>query len=122
MDPKERDEKILQFFKNVFKVHDVHNDGTIASKELGSILSALSRPSDTESVESLVRRFDPDDSGRIVWENQELLMVIALMDVEDSEKIDESIYSVGFKTFAKVRYSQPFFNFCCLLYRMERIS
>ena len=111
MDPKERDEKILQFFKNVFKVHDGHNDGTIASKELGSILAALSCPSDTESVETLVRRFDPDDSGRIVWENQELLMVIALMDVEDSKKIDDSIYSIGFKTFAKVRYSQPFYNF-----------
>ena len=37
-----KDEKIL-------KAHDVNNDGTIASKELGSILAALGRPSDTEN-------------------------------------------------------------------------
>lgn len=101
MDPKERDEKILQFFKNVFKSYDVNNEGVIPSKQLGSILSALSRPSDEESVGNLVRRFDPDNCGKIAWDNQELLLVIALMDVEDAKKIEDSIFSVGFKTFSK---------------------
>ena len=102
MDPQERDEKILQFFKNVFKTYDVNNDGTIASKQLGSILSALSRPSDEESVGNLVRRFDPENCGKIVWDNQELLLVIALMDVEDAKKIEDSIFTAGFETFSKV--------------------
>ena len=102
MSSRERDEKILDFFRNVLKAHDVNNDDTIASKELGSILAALSRPSDTESVATLVKRFDPENSGKIVWNNEELLLVIALMDVEDAKKIEDSIFSVGFKTFAKV--------------------
>ena len=99
---KERDENILDFFRNVLKAHDVNNDGTIASKELGSILAGLSRPSDTESVATLVKRFDPENSGKIVWNNEELLLVIALMDVEDAKKIEDFIFSLGFKTFAKV--------------------
>ena len=102
MSSKERDEKILQFFRNVFKVHDVNKDGSIASKELGSVLATLSRPSDAESVATLVKRFDPDDSGKIVWNDEELLLVVALMDVEDAKKIEDSIFSIGFKMFAKV--------------------
>ena len=86
----------------MLKAHDVNNDDTIPSKELGSILAALSRPSDTESVATLVKRFDPENSGKIVWNNEELLLVIALMDVEDAKKIEDSIFSLGFKTFAKV--------------------
>jgi hypothetical protein len=102
MSSKERDEKILDFFRNVLKAHDVNNDNTIASKELGSILAALSRPSDTESVATLVKRFDPENGGKIVWNDEELLLVIALMDVEDANTIEDTIFSVGFKTFTKV--------------------
>ena len=55
MSEQQRDEKILDFFKNVFKTYDVNNDGTIATGELGNVLRALGRPSDTESVSNLVR-------------------------------------------------------------------
>ena len=82
----------------------------IASKQLGSILSALSRPSDEDSVGNLVRRFDPDNCGKIAWDNQELLLVIALMDVEDAKKIEDSIFSVGFKTFSKVLINDPIYS------------
>ena len=112
MSSKERDEKILDFFRNVFKAHDVNNDDTIASKEIGSILAALSRPSDTESVVTLVKRFDPENSGKIVWNDEELLLVVALMDVEDANKIEDSIFSVGFKTFAMVTISYTSLSSC----------
>ena len=69
MSSKARDEKILEFFRNVLKSYDGNNDGSILSSELGSILSSLSRPADEESVANLVKRFDPDDSGKIVWNN-----------------------------------------------------
>ena len=102
MSEKERDEKILEFFRNVLKTYDVKNDGTIASAELANILAALSRPSDTESVAILVKRFDPNKSGKIAWNSEELLLLIALMDVEDVKKIEDSIFSVGFNTFDQV--------------------
>ena len=107
-----RHEKILDFFRNVFKAHDVNNDDTIASKDLGSILAALSRLSDTESVVTLVKRFDPENSGKIVWNDEELLLVVALMDVEDANKIEDSIFSVGFKTFAMVTISYTSLSSC----------
>ena len=65
---------------------------------LGLIIS----PSDEESVGNLVRRVDPENCGKIVWDNQELLLVIALMDVEDAQKIEDSIFTAGFETFSKV--------------------
>ena len=102
MSSKARDEKILEFFRNVLKSYDGNNDGSILSSELGSILSSLSRPADEESVANLVKRFDPDDSGKIVWNNEEMLLVIALMDVEDVSKIEDSVFAIGFKTFIKV--------------------
>ena len=135
MSSKERDEKILEFFRNVLKVHDVNKDGSIASKELGSVLATLSRPSNAESVATLVKRFDPDDSGNIVWNDEELLLVVALMDVEDAKKIEDSIFSIGFKIFAKVRQIlllkiQSDFDHChhlisylkTLFFRKERVS
>ena len=107
MSSKERDEKILEFFRNVLKAHDVNNDDTIPS-----ILAALCRPSDTESVATLVKRFDPENSGKIVWNDEELLLVVALMDVEDANKIEDSIFSVGFKTFAMVTISYTSLSSC----------
>ena len=97
MSSQERDEQILEFFRNVLKAHDINNDDKIPS-----ILEALCRPSDTESVATLVKRFDLDNSGEILWNNEELLLVVALMDLENAKKSEDSIFSVGFKTFPKV--------------------
>ena len=37
-----------------------------------------------------------------MWNDEELLLVIALIDVEDAKKIEHSIFSDGFKTLAQV--------------------
>ena len=102
MSEKQRDEKILDFFKNVFKTYDVNNDGTITAAELGNVLKALGRPSDMESVSNLIRRFDLDRSGKIDWNNGEFLLVIALLDVVDILQIDDFVFTAGFKTFDQV--------------------
>ena len=102
MSEKQRDEKILDFFKNVFKSYDLNNDGTITAAELGNVLKALGRPSDMESVSNLIRRFDLDRSGKIDWNNGEFLLVIALLDVVDILKIDDFVFTAGFKTFDQV--------------------
>jgi len=99
MSEKERDEKIMEFFKSVFKSYDVNNDGTINASELGNVLKALGRPSDTDSVTNLIQRFDRDHSGKIDWSNGEFLLVIALLDVVDISLIDDFVYSAGFRTF-----------------------
>ena len=104
MSEKQRDEKILDFFKNVFKTYDVNNDGTITTAELGNVLKALGRPSDSESVSNLIRRFDLDRSGKIDWNNGEFLLVIALLDVVDILQIDDFVFSAGFKTFDQVQF------------------
>lgn len=102
MSETERDEKILEFFKNVFSSYDANNDGTINTAELGNVLKALGRPSDTDSVTNLIRRFDCDRSGKIDWNNGEFLLVIALLDVVDISLIDDFVFSAGFKTFDQV--------------------
>ena len=103
MSEEQRDEKILDFFKNVFKFYDMNNDGTITTRELGDVLKALGRPSDTESVSNLIRKFDLDNSGKIDWNNGEFLLVIALLDVVDILQIDDFVFSAGFKTFDQVK-------------------
>ena len=102
MSEQQRDEKILDFFKNVFKTYDVNNDGTITAVELGNVLKALGRPSDIDSVNNLIRRFDLDRSGKIEWNNGEFLLVIALLDVVDILQIDDFVFTAGFKTFDQV--------------------
>ena len=102
MSEKERDEKIMEFFKSVFKSYDVNNDGTINASELAKVLKALGRPSDTESVTNLIRRFDLDKSGKVDWSNGEFLLVIALLDVVDISLIDDFVFSAGFRTFDQV--------------------
>ena len=102
MSEKQTDEKILDFFKNVFESYDVNNDGTITAEELGNVLKALGRPSDMESVSNLIRRFDLDKSGKINWNNGKFLLVIALLDVVDILQIDDFVFTAGFKTFDQV--------------------
>ena len=104
MSEKQRDEKIFDFFKNVFKSYDLNNDGTITAAELGNVLKALGRPSDMESVSNLIRRFDLDRSGKIDWNNGEFLLVIALLDVVDILQIDDFVFTAGFKTFDQVTF------------------
>merc|ERR1719300_406631 len=99
MTENERDAKIFEFFRNVFKKYDADNDGTIAASELGSVLSALGRPADAESLQNLIRRFDTDQSGKVDWTNGEFLSVIAMLDVIDVSLIDNFVISTGFNTF-----------------------
>ena len=102
MSDEARDEKILDFFKCVFRNYDNNNDGTISTSELGLVLKALGRPSDADSVSNLIRRFDLDKSGRIDWSNGEFLLVIAMLDVVDVSEIDDFVFTAGFKTFDQV--------------------
>merc|ERR1719369_2665442 len=99
MQEEERDKKIMEFFKAIFETYDKNKDGTITVDELGVVLGKLGRPNDSASIESLIRRFDRDGSGRIEWANGEFLLVVALMDVTDVASIDDFVFSTGFRVF-----------------------
>ena len=104
MSQKERDEKILEFFRAVFKSYDVKNDGTIETSKLGGILRSLGRLTEKEFLDNLIQRFDKEEKGTIEWNNKEFLMVVALMDVVDVNVISEPVFLAGFTTFDQVQF------------------
>ena len=63
----ERDKRILDFFKKVFEKYDANTDGecpcqpasppgTISTEELGAVLGKMGRPTDTPTLDSMMRR------------------------------------------------------------------
>merc|ERR1711936_358233 len=100
MSQKERDEKILEFFRAVFKKHDETNEGTIKTADLCEILGSLGRSTDMELLDNqLIKRFEEEGKGKIEWNTDEFLMMVALMDVVDVNAISDSVFEAGFKTF-----------------------
>ena len=96
------DHKILDFFKAVFATYDKNGDGTICTTELGSVLQALGRVLSEEKITELIEEFDSDHNGKIDWTNGEFLLVVAAVDVDDVNLIDDLVFSAAFRTFDQV--------------------
>jgi len=91
--------RILEFFSAVFSTYDHNKDGTIDTAELATVLRALGRKYDAQTVDDLIEKFDVDKNGKLDWNNGEFLSVIAAIDVVDVEGIDDLVFSAAFRTF-----------------------
>lgn len=92
-------EQLMLFFANVFRGYDTNDDNTISSDELGKVLEGLGRPQTQQQLEQIIQKYDKDGNGRIDWNNGEFLAVVAAIDVTDVNKIDDLVFSAGFRTF-----------------------
>ena len=111
MSHEERDGKILEVFKEMFKSYDVNDDGTIKTSELGDILRSLGRLTENEFLDNhLIKRFDEEGKGTIAWNNNEFLLLVALMDVVDVNTISEAFVMAGFKIFDQDRHQSSIIN------------
>jgi len=93
------DKQIFDFFKAVFATYDKNGDGTIDTRELGTVLQALGRVTTDEKLAELIEAFDTDKNGKIDWTNGEFLLVVAAIDVVDVNLIDDLVFSAAFRTF-----------------------
>ena len=99
------DKQIFDFFKAVFATYDKNGDGTIDTRELGTVLQALGRVTTDEKLAELIEAFDTDKNGKIDWTNGEFLLVVAAIDVVDVNLIDDLVFSAAFRTFDQVWWS-----------------
>jgi len=83
-------EEQISDFKNAFSSFDPSGNGTITTKELGSVLRALSQnPTDAE-LQDMINDVDADGSGTIEFPEFLQMMSRKIRDTESEEEIRES--------------------------------
>ena len=58
----------------------------------------------------LIKSFDEEGKGTIAWNNNEFLLLVALVDVVDVTTVCEAFFMAGFKVFDQVRHQYSIIN------------
>lgn len=84
------DETQIQEFKEAFSLFDKDGDGTISTKELGTVMRALGQnPTETE-LNDMINEVDQDQSGTIEFNEFLSLMEKKIGDNDTEEEIKEA--------------------------------
>lgn len=86
---EELTETQIEEFKEVFSLFDKDGDGTISTKELGTVMRTLGQnPTDAE-IEQMIKEVDVDNNGEIDFEEFCGLMVKKMKESEPEEELVE---------------------------------
>ena len=86
---EELTEQQKEEFKEVFSLFDKDGDGTVSTKELGTVMRTLGQnPTDAE-IEQMIKEVDIDNNGEIDFEEFCGLMVKKMKESEPEEELVE---------------------------------
>ncbi|KAK6127851.1 hypothetical protein DH2020_038420 [Rehmannia glutinosa] len=83
------DEQIAEF-KEVFKLFDKDNDGSITSKELGTVLRSLGQNPTEAELQEMINEADADLNGKIEFHEFLNLMAAQMKDPDSEEALREA--------------------------------
>ena len=78
-------EEQLQEFKDNFNLFDKDGNGTISTKDLGTVLRALGQKPTEPEVQEMVQQIDPSDLGTINFNDFVNLMKRKLGEQDDEQ-------------------------------------
>jgi calmodulin len=102
-------EKQIAEFKKAFSYFDKDGDGTITTKELGSVLRSYGqRPTEAE-LQDMISEMDPDGNGTIDFPEFLSMTTAKMKDTDSEEKIRETFRVLdkdgnGFISAAELRH------------------
>ncbi len=109
---EELTEQQKEEFKDVFSLFDKDGDGTVSTKELGTVMRTLGQNPTEAELEEMIKEVDVDGNGEIDFEEfctlmvkkmkesepeEELVEVFRIFDKNGDEKIDIHDLAVVFK-------------------------
>merc|ERR1739840_77486 len=78
-------EEQIAEFKEAFSLFDKDGDGTITTKELGTVMRSLGQNPKEEELTDMINEIDEDGNGTVDFE-EFLVMMAKKMNVADSEE------------------------------------
>lgn len=82
-------EQQIDEFKEVFSLFDKDGDGTVSTKELGTVMRTLGHNPTEAEVEQMVKEVDTDGNGEVDFNEFCGLMVKKLKENEPEEELVE---------------------------------
>uniref|UniRef100_A0A3P8ZL71 Calmodulin 1a n=1 Tax=Esox lucius TaxID=8010 RepID=A0A3P8ZL71_ESOLU len=98
-------EEQIAEFKEAFSLFDKDGDGTITTKELGTVMRSLGQNPTEAELQDMINEVDADGNGTIDFPEFLTMMARKMKDTDSEEEIREA-----FRVFDKVLFP-PFF-FC----------
>lgn len=77
----------LEELKEAFAIYDLDGDGTITTRELGSVMRALGLNPTEAEILNFIKEADMDNSGTINFEEFAVLMSDKMKDIDSEEDI-----------------------------------
>lgn len=77
----------LDELKEAFAIYDLDGDGSITTRELGSVMRALGLNPTEAEILNFIKEVDLDDSGSINFDEFAVLMVDKMKDIDSEEDI-----------------------------------
>lgn len=83
-------EEQIQEFKEAFSLFDKDGDGTISTKELGTVMRALGQNPTEAEIQDMIKDVDKDNSGSIEFKEFLELMQKKMTDTDTEDEIKEA--------------------------------
>uniref|UniRef100_A0A8C1WHA9 Calmodulin n=1 Tax=Cyprinus carpio TaxID=7962 RepID=A0A8C1WHA9_CYPCA len=108
-------EEQIAEFKEAFSLFDKDGDGTITTKELGTVMRSLGQNPTEAELQDMINEVDADGNGTIDFPEFLTMMARKMKDTDSEEEIREA-----FRVFDKVSEEKRAFSletsgFCALL-------
>jgi len=83
-------EEQIEEFKEVFSLFDKDGDGTISTKELGTVMRSLGQSPTEKELRDMVSEFDADGNGTIDFPEFLKMMARKMTDTDSEEEVKEA--------------------------------
>ena len=105
-------EEQIAEFKEAFSLFDKDGDGTITTKELGTVMRSLGQNPTEAELQDMINEVDADGNGTIDFPEFCTLMARKMKDTDSEEELKEAFRVFdkdgnGFISAAELRHSTP---------------
>ncbi|XP_076098159.1 calmodulin-alpha-like isoform X1 [Mytilus galloprovincialis] len=80
----------IQEYREAFKMFDKDGDGTITTKELGTVMRSLGQNPSSQELEDMVNEVDVDGNGEIDFEEFVMMMAKKVQDADTEKELKEA--------------------------------
>merc|ERR1711962_144401 len=94
-------EEQIAEFKEAFSLFDKDGDGTITTKELGTVMRSLGQNPTEAELQDMINEVDADGNGTIDFPEFLTMMARKMKDTDSEEEIREASNTLNFRVFDK---------------------
>ncbi len=84
----------IQEIKDAFSLFDKDGDGSITTKEIGTVMKSLGQEPDESELEEMVKEFDADGNGEIDFDEFLEVMASRVLNQSNAEEVIQEVFTV----------------------------